>query len=118
MFILSRSMLFSLDLTQRTYYERYDFADVFAGLKRAPNTLAARIAEIPGVARVQTRIVVPVNISVPGLDEPATGRLISVPDGREPVLNRLYLREGRFLAPLLLPAHKKKSSSKPRSKAA
>ncbi|MAT72151.1 MAG: ABC transporter permease [Planctomycetaceae bacterium] len=100
LFILSRSMLFSLDLTQRTYYERYDFADVFAGLKRAPNTLAARIAEIPGVARVQTRIVVPVNISVPGLDEPATGRLISVPDGREPVLNRLYLREGRFLAPL------------------
>ena len=100
LFILSRSMLHSLDLTQRTYYERYDFAQVFASLKRAPNTLAARIAEIPGVARVQTRIIVPVNLSVPGLDEPASGRLISVPDGREPALNRLYLRRGRWLTPL------------------
>ncbi|MBX3427803.1 MAG: FtsX-like permease family protein [Pirellulales bacterium] len=100
LFILSRSMLHSLDLTQRTYYERFDFAQVFASVKRAPNTLAARIAEIPGVARVQTRIVVPVNLSVPGLAEPASGRLISVPDGREPALNRLYLRRGRWLTPL------------------
>ncbi len=100
LFILSRSMLNSLDLTQRTYYERFDFAQVFASVKRAPNTFAARIAEIPGVARVQTRIVVPVNLNVPGRSEPASGRLISVPDGREPALNRLYLRQGRWLTPL------------------
>lgn len=100
LFILSRSMLYSLDLTQDTYYQRYDFAEVFAGLKRAPNTLTTRIAEIPGVARVQARIVVPVNLNVPGLDEPASGRLISVPDGRQPALNRLYLRKGRWLTPL------------------
>src|SRR5690606_23485319 len=38
------------------------------------------------------------DLDVPGLDEPATGRLVSVPDGRESALNVLYLREGR--APL------------------
>ena len=98
-FVLSRSMLHSLELSQQTYYERYQFADVFASLKRAPASLAARIADIPGVRRVQTRIVVNVNLSVPGLNEPASGRLISVPDTREPVLNRQFLRRGRRLEP-------------------
>jgi len=99
LFVLSRSMLYSLELSQQSYYQRYRFAEVFASLKRAPDTLADRIAEIPGVARVQPRIVVGVNLSVPGLEEPATGRLISVPDTHEPVLNQLYLRRGRWLAP-------------------
>lgn len=98
-FILSRSMLHSLELTQQTYYQRYAFAEVFATLKRAPNSLGRRIAEIPGVARVQTRIVVSVNLSVPGLDEPASGKLISIPDGREPLLNQQFLRLGRRPAP-------------------
>ena len=61
-FVLSRSMLHSLELTQRTYYQRYNFADVFASLKRAPDSLRDRLAEVPGVGQVQTRIVVNVNL--------------------------------------------------------
>src|SRR5262249_23382195 len=89
----------SLSFTQATYYERYRFADAFAHLKRAPQSLAARIADIPGVARVQTRIVADVTLDVPGLAEPAGGRLISLPDRGEPVLNRLHLRAGRLPEP-------------------
>ncbi len=99
LFMLSRSMLHSLELTQRTYYDRYNFADVFASIKRAPDSLMERIAEIPGVSTAERRIVVPVNLSVPGFDEPASGRLISVPDLGEPRLNKLYLRRGRWLTP-------------------
>ncbi|MBA4106737.1 MAG: ABC transporter permease [Pirellula sp.] len=99
LFILSRSMLHSLELTQQTYYDRYNFADVFASIKRAPDELIDRIAKIPGVAIAERRIVVPVNLSVPGLDEPASGRLISVPDVGRPRLNQLYLRRGRWLTP-------------------
>ena len=99
LFILSRSMLHSLELTQQTYYDRYNFADVFASIKRAPDELINRIAKIPGVAIAERRIVVPVNLSVPGLDEPASGRLISVPDVGRPRLNQLYLRRGRWLTP-------------------
>ncbi len=95
LFVLSRSMLYSLELTQNTYYQRYHFADVFASLKRAPDVLGDRIAEIPGVSRLETRIVVGVNLTVPGLPEPATGRLVSIPDTRKPVLNQLFLRQGR-----------------------
>lgn len=96
-FVMSLTTLESLQVTQATYYDRYRFAQVFAHLKRAPITLANRIAVIPGVAQAQTRIVRDVNLDVPGLAEPAIGRLISVPDERVPGLNDLHLRSGRYL---------------------
>ena len=89
----------SLQLTLQTYYERYRFADVFASLVRAPLALRERIAEIPGVAAVETRIVADVTLDVEGMIEPATGRLISIPVPRRPMLNDLFLRSGRYLEP-------------------
>ena len=53
MMIMARSLIHSLESTRREYYEANRFAEVFVQLKRAPNSLAARVAEIPGVARVQ-----------------------------------------------------------------
>lgn len=98
-FVMSLSMLESLERSRDTYYDRYRFAEVFANMKRAPRTLEARIAEIPGVARVQTRVVVDVTLDVEGLDEPAVGRIISVPGTARPVLNDVYLRSGRYIEP-------------------
>ena len=92
-FVMSLTTIGSLTTTQSTYYEHYHFADVFSHLKR-PQALATRIGEIPGVAAVQTHIVANVTLDVPGMTEPATGRLISLPDRGEPVLNRLHLRQG------------------------
>lgn len=96
-FVNSRTILYSLELTRSTFYERYRFADVFARVKRAPDAVADRLAEIPGVAQVETRIVEHVTLDVPGLDEPAVGQLISLPVTRPPRLNQLYLRRGRQL---------------------
>lgn len=98
-FVTSLSTMHSLQLSQSTYYEDFRFAHVFAGLKRAPRSLAARIGDIPGVSTVQTRIVRDVIISPPGLSEPAVGRLISLPDSGQPRLNGLFLRRGRFPEP-------------------
>jgi len=78
------------------YYARYHFADVFARLKRAPEPVADRLRAIPGVGQVETRIVRDVSIDVPGLDEPATARLVSIPDRGPPQLNRLHLKSGRW----------------------
>lgn len=96
-FVNSRTIVYSLELTRSTFYERYRFADVFAKVKRAPDALADRLAEIPGVAQVETRIVELVTLDVPGLDEPAVGQLISLPVTRDSRLNKLYLRRGRQL---------------------
>ena len=66
-FVNSRTILNSLELTRSTFYERYRFADVFARVKRAPDVIADGLAEIPGVAQVETRIVELVTLDVPGL---------------------------------------------------
>jgi putative ABC transport system permease protein len=89
----------SLRISQTLYYRDYRFADVFAPLSRAPEALARRVAAISGVSQVQTRVVVHVTLAVPGLAEPAIGRLVSVPDHRRPSLNDLHLRAGRYVEP-------------------
>ncbi len=99
MFVMALGTLGSLEDTRAAYYERYRFGHVFGNVKRAPESLAAAIARIPGVARVETRFVKEVLLDVPGLAEPATGRLVSIPERGRPVLNDLTLRSGRYIAP-------------------
>ncbi len=89
----------ALQETAAAYYERYRFAHVFTSVKRAPEQLLDRIARLPGVQAVEGRIVRLAQLDVAGFDEPIMGQLISIPDDREPVLNRLVLREGRFPRP-------------------
>ena len=89
MFVTYLSNFDSLQRTRDAYYERARFADVFASLKRAPASLEQRIAAIPGVEVVATRVVADVTLDVPGMAEPATGRLISLPErGRPPAERR------------------------------
>lgn len=88
----------SLERTRDAFYERQRFADVFAGATRAPEHLRARFAQIPGVSAVLTRIVEPIILDVPGMVEPATGLLVSLPDDGQPPVNRLYVRAGRLPA--------------------
>jgi len=96
-YVVMESTLVSLDLTQRTYYERYRFADVFASAKRAPISLAPAIAAIPGVAQIETRVVSDVLLDVPGLVEPAVGRLVGIPAPRRAMLCDVFLRQGRYI---------------------
>jgi putative ABC transport system permease protein len=99
MFVMYLSAFASLRLTQETYYDRYRFAHVFVGLTRAPLAVRDRAAEIPGVARVDARVVVDVTLDVPGLTEPASGRFIGIDIPHRPMLNDVFLRRGRFPAP-------------------
>ena len=98
MFIMSFSTMESLRWTQESYYQRFRFAQVFAPLKRAPDAVERRIAEIPGVAQVETRVAANVTVDVEGFREPVMGRLISLPEQPAGGLNQLYLRRGRFAA--------------------
>jgi putative ABC transport system permease protein len=96
-FVSMNSTYQSLRTAQADYYARFRFADVFAGLKRAPDSLESEIEGIHGVAAVETRVVREVTLDVPGLREPATGRLVSIPESPRPMLNDLYLRAGRYV---------------------
>src|SRR5690606_12531962 len=93
--ILSVGAYRSLDDTRSAYYERNLFADVFANAVRVPAPVASAIADIPGVAAVEARIVRPMIIDMPGMVEPASGEVISLPDFRPARVNAIHLREGR-----------------------
>jgi len=108
-FVTMRSVLDSLAIAQDDLYTRQRFADVFSSLERAPERLVRRIEALDGVARVESRVVANVTLRTPedtpetprsvDLTGAITGRLISLPDTREPRLNaprRLY---GRWPAP-------------------
>ncbi len=95
-FVTMVSVYQSLLATRAAYYDRYRFADLFTQVKRAPESAARQIGAITGVAAVQSRIVMEVTLDVPGLDEPAIGRLISIPDRKVPILNDLHIRSGRY----------------------
>lgn len=98
-YVTMRSSYDSLVTSRDTYYRAYRFADVFAQLKRAPESLADEIRKIPGVAGAQTRVVLEVTVDVPGLVEPATARLVSIPEEQIPILNDIYIRQGRYVEP-------------------
>ena len=99
MMIMARSLIYSLESTRREYYEANRFAEVFVQLKRAPNAIAGRIAQIPGVATVQSGISIQVTLDLTNLAEPASGLVRSLPDFSSPELNRLFLRSGTWLPP-------------------
>jgi putative ABC transport system permease protein len=99
MYVMYLSNFDSLRRTQQAFYQEQRFADVFAGLTRAPQRVAAEIAAIPGVSALETRVVAQVTLDLEQLDEPAAARLVSVPADRRPLVNDLYLRRGRWIEP-------------------
>ncbi len=95
--VMAQSTYESLQETREHFYREYAFADVFASAKRVPQTMSARIAEIPGVQTVLTRLMASGNLHLAGFNEPARAQILSVPkEGGQPDLNRLYLRAGRL----------------------
>ncbi len=98
-YVGSLSTFRSLKESQSRYYEQYRFADAFASMNRAPEEVAARLLDLPGVSEIDTRVSAMASLEVEGVAEPATALIVSIPDGRQPRLNRVYLREGRMPDP-------------------
>ena len=97
--VMSLSTHEALRVTSEAYYDRYRFADVFATVKRAPLRLDEHIKGLDGVQSTQLRISMQAIVDVDGFAEPLMGRLVSIPEGRQPVLNRLILQSGRLVEP-------------------
>jgi putative ABC transport system permease protein len=98
-FIMFITTMDSLNLTRNMFYRDYSFADVFANLKRAPESLKDKIQNIPGVNQIETRVSVRVKLDITGFSEPVTAKIVSIPDTGRPLLNRLYIRKGRLPDP-------------------
>ncbi len=97
--VMSLSTYDSLVTTRDRFYSEYRFAEVFASLKRAPDPVAERLAALPGVERLETRVRAGVKLEVAGFSDPITGLLLSLPDVGAPQLNALHLKRGRMVQP-------------------
>ncbi|MDO4232536.1 MAG: ABC transporter permease, partial [Lautropia sp.] len=85
MLVMAQSTLLSLENTRTRMYEQFAFSDIWASIKRAPEGVAARVVELPGVASIETRIQMGAKLSLPGYDGPISSLLQSLPDdGSQP----------------------------------
>jgi putative ABC transport system permease protein len=97
--VMSLTSLDALTITRDAYYREYRFSDIFVHAKRAPESLRDAVRTITGVQQLETRVVASANLDIPHFDDPARGILISLPDGRNAELNRLFVRAGRLPEP-------------------
>lgn len=98
-FVMAVGMRESLERTRADYYAERRMADLAVSLVRAPDRVAASIADAPGVAAVETRIGGLALLDVDKIEEPASARLVSLPEHGRPGVNDLVLRRGRWPDP-------------------
>jgi len=96
-FVTTLSAVDSLDAARERFYAEGRFADVFAGVKRAPLAAAERLRELPGVADVQPTVEAVVRVTLPGKSDPVVGQLIGIDARQPPRLNRVTLRDGHVV---------------------
>lgn len=97
-YVTMRSAFDSLVHSRDQYYADYRFGDVFASCKRAPLSLRSKLETLPGVARVQTRLVERVLVPMKEMTRPASGTVVSRPrHDRESALNGVHVTRGRDL---------------------
>ncbi|HYF16822.1 MAG TPA: ABC transporter permease [Ramlibacter sp.] len=95
-FLATLSAVDSLAQARDSFYAAGRFADVFATVKRAPDAMANRLAEVPGVVDVQATVETMARVTVPGSTDPVIGQLIGLDPRRPQRLNLVQLRSGRW----------------------
>jgi putative ABC transport system permease protein len=93
-FLITLSAVDSLALARDRFYASGQFADVFASVKRAPESLAQTLRTLPGIADVQTSTEMVVRVQIDGDPDPIIGQLIGV-DARIPRRMNLITVRGR-----------------------
>jgi len=97
-YIMMNGTLVSLQNTLSVYYSRYYMANVWAPVRRAPMVQLDKLLEIPGVKRVEGRISAAALVDMASMSEPVRAKIISLPDGKQPRINAIYLKAGSFPA--------------------
>jgi len=99
LFVATLATYRSLRVSEHHYYTQYRFAHVWSDLSRAPESVTRNISAIAGVVAVEGRVKEQAVLDVPGLDEPASAIVVSIPPASGHALNDLYLRRGRHVEP-------------------
>jgi putative ABC transport system permease protein len=93
-FVGLTTVYLNLESSRRAYYGQCRMADFWVGLKKAPLSEVDRLAEMPGVAEVQPRIVFQATIDLEDVARPLLGQVISLPDTGRSGINGIVLQRG------------------------
>jgi putative ABC transport system permease protein len=98
-FVMAIGMRASLERTRAQYYETNKMADLAVSIVRAPDRMLAQLARAPGIAAAEARISGYALLDLPGVIEPVSARLVSLPPQGRPAVNDLTLVTGRWPDP-------------------
>jgi putative ABC transport system permease protein len=99
LFVATVTAYRSLRVSEHHYYTQQRFAQVWSGLARAPESVLRDLLAIPGVNAVEGRIVERAVLDIPGLEEPASALVVSIPGRIGHALDDLHIRRGRHVEP-------------------
>lgn len=92
------STYFNLIEARDSFYRRCNMADFWVDLRRAPDTLLPRLADLPGISRLSSRISKQVIIDMPGVREPLGGLVLSLSEDIAGAVNSVVLRSGAWFS--------------------
>ncbi|NDE01072.1 MAG: hypothetical protein EBZ91_04805 [Gammaproteobacteria bacterium] len=99
LFVMATGMYASLERARDRYYATSLMADLAGGLVRAPERLGRELAALEGVAAIETRVSGLGLLTLRGVTEPVSARLVSLPADRRPRVNDLVLLAGQWPRP-------------------
>ena len=97
-FVSMASVHRDLEAARNIYYREQRVGDFTIDLKRAPAWAVAEAAGLPGVKRAHGRIDLEVRTLVGDDPQPISGRAISLPVPRRPVVNDVLLMRGTWFS--------------------
>lgn len=97
-FVGMGSLYRNLETSRQRYYAQCRMADFTLSVKKVPISELQRIKNLQGVTEVHPRIVFNVTADMPTSDKLVSGRLISLPDRPDPVINQVLLKRGSYFS--------------------
>ena len=99
LFVMATGMYDSLDRARNSYYDTARMADLAVSVVRAPDPVAIQLAALPGINALETRVSGVGLLDLVGKTDPVSARLVSLPADRQPRVNDVLLRAGRWPDP-------------------
>src|SRR5687768_8530312 len=99
LFVMATGMYDSLERARTYYYESARMADLAVSVVRAPDPVANQLAALPGINILEARVTGIGLLDLEGKSDPVSARLVSLPPDRNPRVNDVLLRAGRWPNP-------------------
>lgn len=97
-YVTMQTAYHNLQGAKQRYYTQCHMADFWLSLRKAPNSELRRLAELPGIAALQSRVSLLATADLPNFDPPITLQVVSLPRLETAKVNGILLRDGSWFS--------------------